>query len=172
MTDYIHLDRQDLTQADWERCLAVLVGSTQDSVENPFALPLALRHRYSFLLLCPTIQEGVYERVGVFFAWTDPNLPRPFSGRIYRIPDWDNVWSDDEDSGEESEGLEDCLPVSLRDTHDLRQRMNWTQEDEDNVYNLANDPERFKEDPDQAYDSDYSFSWEFPDWERRVLVIR
>jgi hypothetical protein len=115
----------------------------------------------------------MYERVGVFFAWPEYDSETNFQS-IYGTPDWDNVPSDNEDPGENPQDLEDCLPVSLRNTHDLLQRPSRTHVDQDYVYNFANDLERFKEDPEtnQAYDSDFSFSWEFPDWEKRVIVVR
>lgn len=57
-------------------------------------------------------------------------------------------------------------------THDMRQGLYRTQEDEANDYDLRKDPNRFVEEPDEDFEDSIVFPLEFPDWETRVFVVR
>jgi hypothetical protein len=59
---YIHLDREDITRAEWESCLVLFVGSNQRLTYSSPPIELG------FFVLCPTIEKDMYERVGIFSA--------------------------------------------------------------------------------------------------------
>lgn len=63
--NYLSIDRHDLTQTEWESCVTVLIGSTKDAHNSPLTIHNSWVW-FSFLILCPTSEKNIYERVGIF----------------------------------------------------------------------------------------------------------
>ena len=167
----LSIDRHDLTQTEWESCVTLLIGSTEDSHNSP----LTIQNPWtglSFLILCPTSEKNIYERVGIF----EVPLAHTSSGVSHRrgddTPDWDGDRCDDEHTIEELDSIDDLLMFGLTMTHDIRQGLYRTQDDEANDYDLRKDPNRFVEEPDEDFEDSIVFPLEFPDWETRVFVVR
>jgi hypothetical protein len=149
----------------------VLIGSTEDSHDSPLTLQDD-GHIFTFLLLCPTFEKDIYERVGIFYVL----LKRTSSGVSHQnegqAPDWDEDRCDDEYTIEELDPIDDLLMVGLTMTHDMRQGLYRTQEDEADDYDLKKDLERFFEEPDEDFEDSIVFLSDFPDWETRVFIVR
>jgi hypothetical protein len=169
--DWVSMDRHDLTQTEWESCVPVLIGSTEDSHDSPLTLQDD-NHIFTFLLLCPTSEKDIYERVGIFYVL----LKRTSSGVSHQndgqAPDWDEDRCDDEHTIEELDPIDDLLMVGLTMTHDMRQGLYRTQEDEADDYDLKKDLNRFFEEPDEDFEDSIVFPLDFPDWETRVFIVR
>ncbi|CAN9339766.1 unnamed protein product [Alternaria alternata] len=173
----IKLDRQDLTQTEWESCIAVLIGSTEDSHAGPWTIQTN-GDLFSFLLLCPTSDSNIYERVGIF----EVELERDMFHSIPRqsddgTPDWHEDPRDYHEDPrdyrytiEKLDSIDDLPIVGLTMTHDMRQGLCRTQEDEPHDYDLAKDFNRFMEEPDENFEDSFVFSSDFPDWETRVFI--
>jgi hypothetical protein len=173
----VSLDRQDLTQKEWESCVAVLIALTgEESFDTPLTLRNRSQNRWTFLLLCHTTGKDIYERVGVFHAWLQDDLSTfDLCEDCVETPDWEESGCHHGNyaiSWEDLDVEEDLLVVGLGVTHDLRQGLFRTQEDRATDYNFAEDPYRFTEEPDEAFEDNLVFPLGFPDWERRVLIVQ
>jgi hypothetical protein len=171
------LDRQDLTQKEWESCVAVLIGSTQQEVfDTPLTLRTRSQNRWAFLLLCHTTGKDIYERVGVFHAWLQDDWSTFDSCEsCVETPDWEEsgCHHDNYDmKWDDPDVEEDLLVAGLEVTHDFRQGLFRTQEDRATDYNFAENPYRFTEEPDEAFEDSLVFPLGFPDWETRVFIVR
>ena len=167
----ISLDRDDLTQTEWENCVVVLIGSTNDSHDSPLTLRDD-RCRLSFLILCPTSDKDIYERAGIFQVWLGHTLSRGFSRIFDKTPDWDGDRREHGCAIEELDPTGHLLMVGLKMTHDMRQGLYRTPQDEADHYDLSKDCGRFIEEPDEDFENDLVFSSDFPDWEIRVFIVR
>ncbi|CAI9631203.1 unnamed protein product [Alternaria burnsii] len=169
--DDLSIDRHDLTQTEWESCVTVLIGSTEDSHQSPLTIQDRLAG-LSFLILCPTSEKNIYERVGIFYVWLTQTFSRVSDRRGDETPDWDGDRCDDGHIIEELDSIDDFLMFGLTMTHDMRQGLYRTQEDEANDYDLRKDPNRFVEEPDEDFEDSIVFPLEFPDWKTRVFIVR
>lgn len=171
----ISLDRQDLTQTEWESCVAVLIGATQqETYDTPLTLRARHQESFSFLLLCHTTGRDIYGRVGIFHAWLqDRPSDSDLCESCVETPDWEESGCDhDHSPSEDLDYMENLLVAGLTMTHDLRMGLFRTQEDQAKGYDFAKDPHRFTEEPDEAFEDSLIISWDFPDWERRVLIVQ
>ena len=167
----LSIDRHDLTQTEWESCVTVLIGSTKDAHNSPLTIHNSWVW-FSFLILCPTSEKNIYERVGIFEVWLEPTSSGVSHRRGDETPDWDGDRCDDGHTIEELDSIDDLLMFGLTMTHDIRQGLYRTQDDEANDYDLRKDPNRFVEEPDEDFEDSIVFPLEFPDWETRVFVVR
>jgi hypothetical protein len=167
----LSIDRHDLTQTEWESCVTVLIGSTRNSHNSP----LTIRNSWavlSFLILCPTSEKNIYERVGIFEVLLEHTSSGVPHRRGDETPDWDGDRCDDGYTIEELDSINDLLMFNLTMTHDMRQGLYRTQEDEADDYDFGKNPNRFTEKPDENYEDSLVFSSDFPDWETRVFIVR
>lgn len=128
--------------------------------------------RFSFLILCPTSEKDIYERVGVFHAWFQHTFSRVSYQSGDETPDWDGDQCDDGYTIGELDSIDDVLMFNLTMTHDMRQGLYRTQEDEADHYDFGKDPNRFTEKPDEEFGDSFVFPRGFPDWETRVFIVR
>jgi hypothetical protein len=169
--DWVSIDRHDLTHTEWESCVTVLIGSTGDSHDSPLTLQNELQE-LSFLILCPTSEKDVYERVGIFHVELEHTY---FEGSYQsdgETPDWDRDRSYYGNTIEELNSIDDLPIVGLTMTHNMHQGLCRTQEDEPDDYDLGNDFHRFTEEPNEDFEDVLVFSSDFPDWETRVFIVR
>ncbi|KAH8622991.1 hypothetical protein IG631_22147 [Alternaria alternata] len=169
--DSISIDRHDLTQTEWESCVPSMVASTDESHDGPLTLQDD-SNGFSFLLLCPTSEEDIYERVGIFHVWLQHASSRISYQSDNRTPDWNEERCDDGYASEELDSIDDLLMVGLTMTYDTRQGLYKSREDEAEDYDFGEDPNRLTEEPDEEFDDSFVFPRGFPDWETRVSIVR
>jgi hypothetical protein len=169
--DSVSIDRHDLTQTQWENCVIVLIGSTENSHINSLTLQ-DNNYVFVFLILCTTSEKEIYERVGIFDVLLEHTSSRVSHRSGDKTPDWDEDWCDDGYTIEELDSIDDILIDGSKMTHDIRQRLYRTQEDRADDYDFGKDPYRFIEEPEETFEDDFVLSWSFPDWETRVFIVR
>jgi hypothetical protein len=148
-----------------------LIGSTGDSHDTPLTLQ-SYRGFFSFLLLCPTSEKNIYERIGIFDAELGHTHSRASNQTDEKTLDWIEDWWDDGYTIGELDSIDDLPVVGLTMTHNMRQGLCRTQEDEPDDYDLAKHLKRFTEEPDEGFEDSFVFSSDFPDWETRVFIVR
>ncbi|KAI8932562.1 hypothetical protein NX059_010738 [Plenodomus lindquistii] len=154
--EYVNLDRSDLTQTDWESCLTMLVGSEHSSFECPLRPNFrGLSRRCSFWLLCPTIQHGIYERVGAFSVWPESTyIPANYTRFEEDCDPLERYkqWSDNQDTGQDSTERGHPSDDGTEDPNANAQLPDVLLKGGNDVYDFANDPDGLFTDPDQAFE--------------------